>query len=367
MKRLFFLVLVISITSDSYAQYQPNSEDVFEVPVAKIKRKFLIELARHDKMQIELTDIKGLQYVRNVDSLVALFLRDLRPLKDSLKEGIFSRRIDYIVDTSSTKKIRIQKFYPSGSHFVVINGKTSLLKLEQDTITIMGKVKTKLKGGMFGYYEGYSYYRISFFLNNLNDLTSYVDGRMNEKVKFLEKNVNTIWAYKAPAGVYLKKDPDISAAAFRGLPEKSQSFAFRVGLNIQNYRNYFVPSASYGFVFIKPNNIVRHKFGLQYESHFRFSERDSASSKLYVNGFITFLYERENIMTGDLNGFARLTPIFSFGYLIRRQGDFYEKNTFKIGLGRYAPFSGKLQIEPVFYCDNVLKRISPSLRVTQYF
>ena len=141
-------------------------------------------------MQIELTDINGLNYVRNVDSLVALFLKDIKPLKDSFTEGIFSRRIDYIVDTTSQKKIRIQKFIPISSHFVVIDGNTSLLKLEQDTISIMGKVKSRIRSGVFGYYTGYSYYRISFFLNNLNDLALYVDGKMNEKVMTLQGNVN---------------------------------------------------------------------------------------------------------------------------------------------------------------------------------
>ena len=355
------------ITSSSFAQYQPNSEDVFEVPAFKIHRRFLIQLDRNDKMQIELTDINGLAYVRNIDSLVALFLKDIKPLKDSLKEGIFSRRIDYIIDTSIYKKIRIQKFNPVSSHFAIINGKTSLLKLEQDTITFIGKVKTKIRDGIFGYYRDYSYYRISFFLNNLNDLAKYVGGTMNDKVKFLEANVNSRWAWRDPSGVYLEKDKDISSAYLRGLTQKSQSFFLRVALNIQNYKNYFVPSASYGFMFVKFNNNVKNKFGLQFENHFRFSKSDSGNNKTYVNDLLTFIYERENIMTGDLNGFTKLSPTLSLGYLIKRKGEFYAKNTFKLGVGRYLPFGGSLRIEPVFYFNNFFKGLTPSLRITQYF
>ena len=360
-------MLILSITTESYAQYAAQSESVFEMPATKINRKFLIELGRSDKMQIELTDINGLNYVSNVDSLVALFLKDIKPLRDSLTEGIFSRRIDYIVDTTSQVKIRIQKFNPTSSHFVVIDGNASLLKLEQDTISIMGKVKSRIRSGVFGYYNGYSYYRISFFLNNLNDLALYVDGKMNEKVKTLLENVNTVWAFKEPAGVYLKKDPDISAPNLRGLLGVSKSFSLRLAVNIQNYKNYFVPSSSYGFVFMKSNSLVRHKFGMQFENHFQFARTDSGKLNTYVNDFLTILYERENVMTGDLKGYTKISPAISIGYLIRRKGDFYEKNTFKLGLGRYAPFGGSLRIEPAFYFNNLFKGITPSLRITQYF
>ena len=367
MKKLFFLVLILSITSESFAQYQPNSESIFEVPASKIKRSFLIELGRSDKMQIELTDIKDLANIRNVDSIVALFLRDIRPLKDSLTEGIFSRRIDYIVDTTSQKKIRMQKFTTASSHFAVIDGSVSLLKLEQDTITIIGKVRTQIKAGIFGYYTDYAYYRISFFLNNLNDLATYVDGKMNDKVKSLEENVNSLWINRETSGVYLRKDPDISAPNFRGFLQAGRSFSLRLAVNIQNYKNYFVPSASYGFVFIKSNSQVRHKFGMQYENHFQFSKNDSGRLNTYRNDFLTLIYERENILTGNLNGVTKLSPTLSFGYFIRKSGDFYEKNTFKLGLGRYAPFGGNLRFEPTFYFNDFFKGITPSLRITQYF
>ena len=72
-------------------------------------------------------------------------------------------------------------------------------------------------------------------------------------------------------------------------------------------------------------------------------------------------------MTGDLKGYTKISPAISIGYLIRRKGDFYEKNTFKLGLGRYAPFGGSLRIEPAFYFKNLFKGITPSLRITQYF
>ena len=299
MKQLFFMMLIISISTESYAQYKPYSENLFEIPASKINRRFLIELGRGDKMQIELTDISGLNYLRNVDSLVALFLRDIGPLKDSLAEGIFSRRIDYIVDTTSEKKIRIQKFNPAYSHFVVIQKKVSLLKLEQDTLSIMGKVKSKMKSRFSGYYTDYAYYRISFFLNNLNDLAFYIDGKMNEKVRTLQENVNTDWSFKKPDAVYLKKDPDISALHDRGYQLASKSILYRLAVNIQNYKNYFVPSASLGLVYMLNNSLVTHKFGIQYENHFQFAKTDSGKLKTYLNDFLTIIYERENVIPGD--------------------------------------------------------------------
>ena len=103
------------------------------------------------------------------------------------------------------------------------------------------------------------------------------------------------------------------------------------------------------------------------ENHFRFDTNDSGNLDTYINDFLTLIYERENIMTGNLNGVTRLSPALSLGYLIRKSGDLYEENTFKLGLGRYAAFAGSLRIEPTFYFHDFFKEFSPSLRVTQYF
>ena len=43
---------------------------------------------------------------------------------------------------------------------------------------------------------------------------------------------------------------------------------------------------------------------------------------------------------------------FSFGYLIKRSGDFYEKNTMRIGIGQASLFKNKINIEPVIYYNN---------------
>lgn len=363
MKKLFFLVLIISITSETFAQYQPDPESIFEIPASSVKRKFLVELGQGDKMQIELTNVEDLKNFSNVDSILAMFLRDSGPLRDSLSGGIHSQRIDYIVDTSKIKKFRIHKKDPASSHYAVTDGQIALLKLAQDTITIVGKVKTKIKAGAIGYYNGYAYYRLSFYLNDLNNISLYVDGKLNEKVGVLSEYMDTEWMQMSPTGRYLKKDPDIMAPNFRGLPETHQPASLRFAVNIQNYKNYFVPSISYGLLFIRITNMYRHKFGAQYENHFQFARDGDGKLQTYRNDFATVMYERENVVT--LKSY-KITPTVSLGYLVRNKGDFYEDHTFRLGLGRFAPFGGTLRIEPSLYFNDFLKGVTPSLRLTQY-
>lgn len=366
MTKILLLVLFVSITSQSFAQYQPKSDAIFEIPAANIKRKFLIELGRNDKMQIELTDIRDLARIRNIDSLVGMYLRDIYPLRDSLGEGVFSRRIDYIVDTSIHKKIRIQRFDPKPSYYAVHDGEVALLRLEQDTICIMGRERGKVKAGIFGSYDDFNYYRVSFYLNKLQNLQLYVDGKLNEKVAILERELNSVWGNKEPSGVYLKKDPDITAPYLRGYSELNRTYSLRIGLGLQNYKNYFVPSISGGFMLSRTNNIVRQRVGLQYENHFYFSRTGGGKLETFKNDFVTVMYERR-IMLENPNGSTRLSRSLSFSYLTRRSGDYFEKHTMRIGVGGYAPWGGSLRVEPAFYFVNFLKRVTPSLRVIQYF
>lgn len=361
-------MMLTGIIRESYAQESKTSDRIFELPANKVHRKFIIELGRNDKMQIELTELEGLSHVKNVDSLVALLIRDLEPLKDSLTEtGLFNRRIDYVLDTTVNKKIRVQRFYPSSSHFVVRDGEASLLKLEQDTITITGKIYKKIRSGVFGYYPDYSYYRVSFFLNSQHDILLYVDGKLNAKVRTLIENVNRQWVYKGNNYPYLEKDPDIKAPAFRGLVGHSETLALRLSVNIQNYKNEFVPSASAGIALVKNTNLVKKRYGFTAENHFRFAKTSGKNAETFLNSFLTLSYWEESVIDEDSKGVRKLNPAVSLGYLVRRRGDFYEKNTFKLGLGQFSPFGGNTKIEPTFYFNNFFKDFTPSLRLTQYF
>ena len=368
MKKIFFLmVLLISINGKTFAQEKTNTDKIFDLPENSIRRKFIIDLDKGNKMQIELTNINELDYLNNIDSIVQTFVHDIAPLKDSLMDELVSKKIDYIIDSNSFKQIRIQKFQPAGSSFIVKNGEASSLKLEQDTITLLGKIPGLVNGILFSKQKGFHYYRVSFFLNNLNDLAGYMDGMLNEKIKTLKESTTRRWEKSSEGVMHPKNNTGISSAAPNGYLGGGDMLSLRASIDVQNYKNYFVPSVTLGASIIINNNLVRHEFGVTGESHFFFSKNAAGKLNTYRNTFLTISYGRGTLRDNEVKKNGNLYPWLSFGYLIKGRGDFYDKNTFKLGLGRWSFLGGLTRIEPTIYFNNFFKGVTPSLRITQSF
>src|ERR1051326_9636979 len=95
MKKTFLVwMLFISILPELYAQSTHKEDKAFELPDnIIINSRFYIDLEKGNKLTIELTDISDLQKVSNIDSLLTVFMSDLKPLKDSLSDPLASKRI----------------------------------------------------------------------------------------------------------------------------------------------------------------------------------------------------------------------------------------------------------------------------------
>src|SRR5579863_3919394 len=145
-KTVIVLMLLISITADLYAQSEAKSEKAFGIPPGVlINRRFYIDLGKGNKLKIELTDITDMQAITNIDSILRVFALDLTPLKDSLNDPLTTKRIDYVTDAQGRKKIRIQQFPPKGDSYLLNNGDLSSLKVNQDTINIIGVIQNPRK------------------------------------------------------------------------------------------------------------------------------------------------------------------------------------------------------------------------------
>lgn len=361
-------MLLTSALEQLYAQSsQANPEKTFELPPDNIKRRFIIDLDKGNKMLVELTDIDQLDHLKNIDSILKVFVKDMEPLKDSLGAELLSRRIDYLMDSSAVRKIRIQRSQPAGSNFMVSGDELSSLKLSQDTISITGKVMGTVSLPFFRERPGYNYYRVSFFLNDLEDLSGYMDGQLNEKINELQQNINSNWVGERGGGVHMKKAPYISAPAARGYAGGSDYLTLRVSVDAQNYKSYFVPSVSLGFAILTHNNFVKREYGLGTEHHFLFAKNSEGKLETTRNSFLTLSYGQSSLKNGESRSNTNLYPFLSVGYLIKKRGDFYDKNTFKVGVGRFSLFGGSTKIEPTFYFNNLFKGVTPSLRITQNF
>src|ERR1043166_5309747 len=188
MKKTFIvLVLLTSALANLCAQQKTKEDKAFEVPEnIIINRRFYIDLDKGNKLTIELTDITDLQRIANIDSLLKIFASDLAPLKDSLSDPITSKRIDYVTDAQGRKKIRILRYPSKGDNYLLNNGELSSLKINQDTINIIGVIPNPPKAQQKISLTNPRYYHLVFYLNDFNELAGYMNGTLTQKIETIQ-------------------------------------------------------------------------------------------------------------------------------------------------------------------------------------
>jgi len=369
-KTICFLMLLISITEILCAQSN-KSDKVFEVPEnIIITRRFWINLDNRNKMQIELSDINDLDALANIDSLLQIFLTDIAPLKDSFINPLTSKRIDYITDAQGRKKMRFQQAPAKGASYLLNKGELASLRTEQDTIHIIGILANPPKPRDKISLTNPRYYHFTFYLNDMNELNNYMNGILKQKFTVIQNNINGKWPLiLGGSDHYLKADKTISAGAPRGftLSGSGDFLLLNFSVNIQNYKNYFVPSFSMGTKFILTNRDRTFKWepGLFWEPHFIFAKNNQNKLTTHRNDFLTLTYAQGGTKEYNPRKDFAFSAVFSLGYLIHREGEYFDKNTFRLGAGKIQ--MSKTNIEPSLYFNNFFKGVTPGIRITQNF
>ena len=372
-KIISLLVLATSITVTTIAQQEPalsNTGKIFDVPANALNRRFTVDLGKGNKMQVELSDIADLDRFTNIDSMLRVFLQDIILLKDSLADEITAKRIDYVTDELGRKKIRIHLFKPSGSSFLLQQGNVAALKLEQDTVNFLGTKPYTQKSTLLKPFTVIRYYRLSFFVNQLSDLNNYVDAGLNEKINTIKKNENKRWIKDTEGRWHIKNGDQAIYSNHQPagyISEAGDYITSRWSVNIQNYKNYFVPSVSLGFALVFNNGYVKRDLGLLWEPNFLFAKNAEGRVQTFRNDFVTLTYGQARVRKNSGAKESSFLTVFSVGYLVSRKGNYFDKNTWKVGAGQVSLFKGKVNIEPVFYFNNLFKGVTPGLKLLMNF
>jgi hypothetical protein len=206
------------------------------------------------------------------------------------------------------------------------------------------------------------------FINQLSELSKYLDGRINARLDFLAAHLGDKWINTDYDRVYLKSDATISARQPKGyFSGPGDYFTPSIMINAQNYKNYFVPSFSLGGVFIFANTFFKREVGLFWEPNYLFVKDDQGRLKTQRNDFITLTFGQGPTKDNDPRKESYLITIVSFSYLIYRQGEYFEKGTFRFGGGRLQLFDGKTRIEPVIYFHDFFRNVTPGIRFSEAF
>ena len=105
--------------------------------------------------------------------------------------------------------------------------------------------------------------------------------------------------------------------------------------------------------------------GLYWEPHFIFAKDNQNKLRTYRNDFLTLAYAQGGTKDHDVKKDFAFSAVLSLGYLIHREGEFFDKNTFRFGAGKIQ--LAKTNIEPCLYFNNFFRGVTPGIRISQFF
>jgi hypothetical protein len=355
------MLTILGILGKLCAQHQLTasvSHSFGGISSGNIERRFWIDMGKGNRLSLELEDRQDLEKFTNIDSLLMVFLADMKPFNDSLSDPLSWHIIDYETNAAGQKKVRIQSFHPTASSFLLDQAEPAALRLEQDTIHIV--LEYPVTTGRR--HDGIRQDRLSLYVNNYHEISSYITGGLNEKVRWLQKNLNRYWVREK--GIYrAEKDPSISAPTPAGYVAMSNDQLFSViQMNMSNYKNYFAPSFSLGIGLSFTREGNSRKFTFLWQPLFLFGTNAQGHLQTYRNEFLVFNIFREWKNPPAVR-MIDLSPSLSFGWLVRRSGDYFEKNTYFLGIGHVNLYRNAIIMQPGMYFHDLFKEVTPSLKL----
>jgi hypothetical protein len=386
MKKIIILVLALAGATGSVLSQQTTtitfgtpttrSELMFSGYQLNSSRiRFDFNLANTNRMRLEFTALSQIDSLPPIDSLLTQVKKALSLINDTITDPLFNKRVDYVAQKETW--VRIKSYPPAGNAYSFRNQDLNTiteLKVEQDTLKIhlftMDQLmildnRERRKTGRP--------YSVTFFLNNLSDLENIPVDKLNATIDILKAEI-------APSKAKEKKYPGVTYYALydvetqkklRTWLRSTESKKVKIGApyvqsGFQFMRGVGVPSVGAGIELIqKKNENNQREWRLMWEPLFFFS-RD-AGNKLIMdrNDFITFKQHSKSKFK-SLNKEIEFVQNLSFGYLINRNGNWLEKNTFKFSLPTGIQYKNIL-LEPEFLFNDLFKNFSPTMKLTVIF
>jgi hypothetical protein len=331
------------------------------------------------RITLELISITQLEHLPNLDSILNIARNPLRQISDSLKQDAINRRVDMVTEATGPIQLRITSYANRPTAFVIRGGELNLLKTESDTLRIKFTVPT---GRKVNYFEvgGTSNKRaelapafITIVVNNFDEIQSLPQDIMHSCITLLQQEITH--------GYVSKGSTSARYTAFYNLKtNKRLSPGKKKWIRYGNYRNELVPNIYGSLQFARGNFAPSMAAGLRFSNYqssvstmrwylmwepYFFFRRDVANKLITErNDFITFRFI-ESDADDRRKGSFEYVGNFSIGYLAYRKGEWFEKNTWKLGLPGVR--SGWLQLEPEFYFNNFFRNFSPTLKLTLHY
>jgi hypothetical protein len=399
-KQIVFAALILmSLTGRVYAQGiyygQPNgsANSWWAEKMTKTQRTFGVITNRlsirdyvylpYGKMIIELDKSSDLAYVHHLDSLLALFVKDVAFYRDSLASNNGSVAIDYVVDPGHDyRELRFKKYDADGSAFVRKNNDVSKLKIEDDTVRLLLHIKEPITAkhvrvvGMDGkvvlntqqYLQ--KTIRVTFCLDNYYDVSKAIadSATLRHVVDTLAEAAQHIrsWGYTIGYAPGQSRDPRYYKWRYRqvkvvadekDLAKSGDVIEVNGGVGVGLVKNTLSPMGDIGI------EINKRWSGSPY-NNYSFLRLSSTPYFFFDNGTPgkTFVQDNwfVNLEAGNENREKKTRVSFGVGYLYSVKGNYFQKETFKGFVNiRMAGFT----LSPEFIFNDNFKQIYPGLTV----
>jgi len=358
---LFGLLLSIAGTLRAQTGNNPVTENqLFEPPAYSFTVVYTIRLDNGNRAHIELSNGYDIRSFRNIDSLLTVFLADMKAFRDSLTDPLTVKHIDYLIDSTGKKKLRIRQYRPAASSFLLDGPEPAILRTQQDSINILLVTPAGTSPGRA--IQGLRYDRLSFFVNHYSELeTLNAAGLKAGIASIISHQTIKPGAYNRPTN-YIVNDSAIKT----DLPERMHD-QLEIGASaaIENYKNFFTPSAVVRAYVDLHRGRNEYLLGVSWEPLFFFSADANGHLQTYRNDLIALNYEHNHPGRSKDHPAPNFDPAFSFGYIIRNQGNYFPQPSFRFTFG--AGKIGNLRIEPALFFNNFFKGVTPGLRLSLGF
>jgi hypothetical protein len=355
------MLTLLSILGTVCAQHKIQAsigKPLFGMSDARYERRFWIDLGKGNKVCLDLEDAQDLAKFTNIDSMLLVFIADMKPFNDSLADPLCWHQIDYVTDATGRKKVRLQTFHPSAASYLLDQAEPAALRVEQDTIQIVFEYPASAGRR----HEGIRQDRLSLYLNDYHELPNYITGGLNGKIRWLQSNMNGYWV-RDKNGFRAEKDATISAPQPAGYVARVNDYISSViQLNVGNYKNYFAPSFGLGIGLHFNGEYGSRSFTAVWQPVFLFATNAQGHAQTYRNEFLVIGVSRE--WKDELGRrMFNLIPSLSIGRLIRRDGDFFEKDSYRLFIGHINLLRNNLVLTPGMYFHDLFKEVTPAVNL----
>lgn len=375
MKFLFSTLFLLSVAGNLHAQYFDAHTDLLTGKSyanhnwpSPAKEGYTLDLGHGNKLFIPRVNSypgskSGLKALQPTSRFIEAVKSTYGQFKDSLQDPLTVKKIQYLDFNGKIKTLVSQKPATEEKLYYTADGQTSMVKPQMDSITI-AKVDSTA-----------TYYRpavLIFTLNSISDFSQIANSALIDQfIDSIEAAIPAKVASHAPwkyfmYGNYTLNNQNSFSGNLNSSLNVQRSLTIGFSADIQNIKNHFVPSASIGismFNYFKKQPNSYNGFGLYWTPYFFFDKDQNGKTKTYRNDFLVATYnsitnKKDNSNSHNLDIYL---PI-SLGYLIHRNGDFLEKNTFSFNA--FGVKYGNATLKPYIYFHNFIKGVTPSIQLS---